>query len=167
MSLMDDRRTNENDVVAEAIAASKKASELRDAAIARLLAQREQIDRDLQTLGYVESSTPSSNGARPAPMATITKAAQVVQQARTTQFKNLTLAQIGRMLLAEHGKLHGKDIERLARAGGFKGAVKNFQNYMPVAFKRDGGFENVGGNTWKLKEATTEHTESISERSGR
>src|ERR1035441_8096786 len=152
MSLLDDRRTNDNDVVAEAIAASKKASELRDAAIAQLLAQREQIDRNLQILGHVALTTPNGNGARDAPTTIITKAAQAVQQARTTQFKNLTLAKIGRRLLAEHGKLHGKEIERLAKAGGFKGGKENFQNYMPVAFKRDGGFENVGGNTWRLKD---------------
>jgi hypothetical protein len=152
MSLLDDHRTNDHDVVAEAIAASKKANELRDAAIAQLLAQREQIDRDLQTLGYVPVPAPNSNGARHMPTSTVTRAAQVVQQARTTQFKNLTLAQIGRLLLREHGKLHGKEIEKLAKAGGFKGGKENFQNYMPVAFKRDGGFQNVGGNTWRLKE---------------
>jgi hypothetical protein len=44
-------------------------------------------------------------------------------------------------------------IEELARAGGFKGGTNNFQNYLPVALKRDGGFENIGGNTWRLKDS--------------
>jgi hypothetical protein len=153
MSPTEDRRSNGNDVVAEAIAVSKRANELRDKAIAQLLAQREQIDRDLQTLGHVASTIPNGNGdARQSPAAVVTKTAQVVQQARTTQFKKITLAQIGKLLLAEHGTLHGKDIEKLARAGGFKGGAKNFQNYMPVAFKRAGGFENIGGNKWRLND---------------
>ena len=147
MSPTEDRRSNGNDVVAEAIAVSKRANELRDKAIAQLLAQREQIDRDLQTLGHVASTT--SNGGTP----TIARTAQAVQQARATQFKKSTMAQTGKLLLAEHGTLHGKDIEKLAKAGGFKGGTKNFQNYMPVAFKRAGGFENIGGNKWRLNDA--------------
>lgn len=153
MSLLDDRRTNDNDVVAEAIAASKKANELRDAAIAQLLAQREQIDRDLQTLGHVVSPMPNGKGSGGhIPTAMVAASVQAAQHARTTQFKNLTLAQIGKLLLTQHGKLHGKEIEKLAKAGGFKGGKDNFQNYMPVAFKRAKIFENIGGNTWRLKE---------------
>jgi hypothetical protein len=66
----------------------------------------------------------------------------------------LTLAQIGEQVLKEHGVLRGLEIERLAKQGGFKGKVKDFQSYMRVAFKRHGGFENLGRNRWKLKEAT-------------
>ena len=40
------------DVVAEAIAVTKRAGELRDAAIAQLLSQREEIDRTWDLLGY-------------------------------------------------------------------------------------------------------------------
>ena len=68
------------------------------------------------------------------------------------RFRGLTLAQVGKILLSEHEKLHGREIELLAKAGGFKGAANHFQVYLPVAFKRDGGLENIGGNTWKLKE---------------
>jgi hypothetical protein len=155
MSPTEDRRSNGNDVVAEAIAVSKRANELRDVAIAQLLARREQIDRDLQTLGY--HATPNGAGPKctePAPAGTAAR-----REFHSSQFKKLTLAQIGRLLLKEHGRLHGKEIERLARAGGFKSGTKNFQNYMPVAFKRDGGFENIGGNTWRLKE--TEGAEQV------
>ena len=152
MSLLDDPKGTGNDVVAEAIAVTKRATELRDAAIAQLLAQLEQIDRDLQTLGYAPSTTPNGGGKHSAVAALSAKAARAVHQVHTTRFRNLTLAQIGRRLLEEHGALHGKEIERLAKAGGFKGGTKNFQNYMPVAFKRDGGFENTGGNNWRLKE---------------
>ena len=151
MSSTEDLRSSGNDVVAEAIAASKRATELRGAAITQLLAQREQINRDLKTLGHIESAIENGNGsATHSPE--ITRTGQVVQQARATQFKASTLAQIGKLLLAEHGTLHGKDLERLAKAGGFKGGTKNFQNYMPVAFKRAGGFENVGGNRWRLND---------------
>jgi hypothetical protein len=141
--------SNSNDVVAEAIAVAKRANELRDLAIAQLLAQREQIDRNLETLGY-RASLNGSNAKR-----TVVSRAEAAapREFRSSQFRKLTLAQIGRVLLEDGGTLHGKDIERLARAGGFKGGTENFQNYMPVAFKRDGGFENIGGNNWRLKDA--------------
>jgi hypothetical protein len=136
----------------DVVAVTKKASELRDAAIAQLLAQREQIDRDLKTLGYI-AVTP--NGHIRAKAANGGRAAQVHLAALPegrNKFRGLTLATIGKMLLANGGTLHGKEIERLARAGGYKGGIDNFQNYMPMAFKRDGGFENIGGNNWKLKD---------------
>jgi len=152
MSLLDGPKGTDNDVVAEAIAITKRATELRDAAIAQLLAQRQRIDRDLLTLGHVAPASPSGVGGKHSAVAAVAeRAASAVHQARTTKFRSLTLAQIGRLILEEYGSLHGKEIERLAKAGGFKGGTKNFQNYMPVAFKRDGGFENIGGNTWKLK----------------
>ena len=66
------------------------------------------------------------------------------------EFKDLTLAQIGKRLLEEHGTLHGSEIERRAKTGGFKSESENFQSYLAVAFKRVGGFENLGKNTWKL-----------------
>lgn len=157
MSLLEDPKGAGHDVVAEAIAVTKRATELRDAAITQLLAQREQIDRDLQTLGYIASTAANGGGGKHSAMGALSaKAALAVHQARTTKFRNLTLAQIGRRLLEEHGALHGKEIERLAKAGGFKGGTKNFQNYMPVAFKRDGGFENTGGNNWRLKETAAQ-----------
>src|ERR1035438_619473 len=154
MNLLDNYKGSDTDVVAEAIAVGKRATELREAAIAQLLAQREKIDRDLQTLGYV-AIAPNGKGAKNV-AAIADKVALAVHQARTTKFRNLTLAQIGRLLLTEHGALHGKEIERLAKTGGFQGGTKNFQNYMPVAFKRDGGFENTGGNNWRLKETAAQ-----------
>src|ERR1017187_10806977 len=36
------------------------------------------------------------------------------------EFKDLTLAQIGKRLLGEHDTLHGSEIEKRAKAGGFK-----------------------------------------------
>lgn len=69
------------------------------------------------------------------------------------QFKNMTLADVGRDLLKERGVLHGKEIETLAKSGGFKSNASNFQSYLAVAFKRDGGIVNIGKNRWKLKEA--------------
>ena len=147
MSLLEERKPNGDDVVAEAIAASKRADELRDAAITQLLAQREQIDRDLHTLGF--RPLPNGNGAK---SEMLPVAPTVTREFRGSAFRKLTLAEVAKVLLKENGKLHGKEIERLAKAGGFKKGTNNFQNYMPVAFKRDGSFENIGGNTWRLKE---------------
>jgi hypothetical protein len=133
-----------NDVVAAALAARQQADELKGAAIKQLLAQREQIDQDLKALGYMTSS--NGQTAERAPKA-------VPQTSNTTpgrRFRNLPLADIARVLLTEHGTLHGKEIQKLALAGGFKGSVKHFQTYMPTAFKRAGGFENMGKNRWRL-----------------
>jgi len=63
------------------------------------------------------------------------------------------LSEIGKDILRRHGSLHGSKIEELARAEGFKTDMdsKNFQAYLAVAFQRDGGFVNLGRNTWRLK----------------
>lgn len=138
-----------SDVVAEALAASKKAEELRSAAISKLLAQREEIDHNLTALGY--ALTAAKNGKHPAAPAKA-QSETATQTPKKNRFRNLTLAQVGAMLLVEHGALHGTKIEELAKEGGYKGGTENFQNYLPIALKRDGRFENIGGNTWRLKE---------------
>src|SRR5208283_637531 len=72
------------------------------------------------------------------------------------RFSKFTLVQVARVLLKERGVLHGKEIERLAKEGGYKSAAEHFQSMLSVALKRDGGFENVGGNQWRLKPPSTE-----------
>jgi hypothetical protein len=72
------------------------------------------------------------------------------------RFRKLTLVRIARILLKEQGQLHGREIERLAKEGGYKSAAEHFQSMLSVALKRDGGFENVGGNQWRLKPASME-----------
>lgn len=71
----------------------------------------------------------------------------------TNRFKHMTIADGGKILLKEHGVLHGKEIEKHLKAGGYRSHSHKFQNTMVVAFRRDGGFENIGGNRWKLKDA--------------
>lgn len=139
-----------NEVVMQALDFARKAEELKGEAIKQLLSQREQIERDLKILGYVpgQQSVTGKNGD--ALHGAVEKAVEALRPSK--RFRGLTLAQAARQLLLEHGKLHGKKIEELAKLGGFKGGTANFQNYMPVALKRDGGFENIGGNTWRLKQ---------------
>jgi len=67
------------------------------------------------------------------------------------RFREKTLVQAARVLLGDHGQLHGKAIEDLLKAGGYETTAEHFQSSMAVAFKRDGGFENVGGNLWRLR----------------
>ena len=67
------------------------------------------------------------------------------------RFRKMTIAEAGKALLAEHGQLHGKELERLLKAGGYQSKAEHFQSTILVAFRRDGGFENVGSNTWRLK----------------
>ena len=50
------------------------------------------------------------------------------------QFKNMKLASVGRILLRDRGVLHGAEIERLAKLGGFESNAKTFQPYLSVAF---------------------------------
>src|ERR1017187_5463737 len=107
MNQTDEKKPNSSDMVAEAIAVAKKADELRGAAIAQLLAQREQIERDLKTLGHMPSATPSKNGAKPRNVASPAE--------NSKRFRDLTLAEVGRALLTENESLHGKEIERLAK----------------------------------------------------
>jgi hypothetical protein len=72
---------------------------------------------------------------------------------RKDRFKHLTIAEAGMILLRERGVLHGKEIENLLIEGGYKSKSEKFQNTMVVAFRRHGGFENIGGNRWKLRDA--------------
>jgi hypothetical protein len=150
-----DQTEHRSDVVTEALALAKKADEMKGAAITQLLAQREQIERDLNTLGYVQDHRLNGNGAKNG--ANGSTLHHAVEDAVTAvgkgakRFRSLKLAEVVRILLQEHGSLHGKQIEEYARVGGFKRGTANFQNYLPVALKRDGGFENTGGNTWQLK----------------
>jgi hypothetical protein len=147
-----DDRTAQHDVVAEAVRLWKRAQEAKQEAIRELLARREQIDRDLQTLGYVPPAVPRTNGASRATRDSASENTKKPPPA-STRFKEMPLASIGRVLLQENQTLHGKQIEEMAKAGGFRGGTRNFQNYLPVAFKRAGGFENIGGNTWRLNDS--------------
>lgn len=148
-------------IVDEALAAARKADELRDGAIESLRQQQAEIERNLRALGYIEPMTPQkvhngvghgTNGtvrsaARTTPAASAPVAAPVADNKR---FRDIPVADICRTLLEEHEVLHGKLLEKLAKAGGYNGGTANFQNYLPVALRRAGGFENTGGNTWRL-----------------
>jgi hypothetical protein len=133
-----------SDVVQEALAITKQATELRAAAITELLMQREQIEEDLKALGYVPPRNGHGGPTRPE---------SGKNSKPNTRFRDLALAQVVYELLSHHDQLHGTEIERLAREGGFRGGTNNFQNYLPMALKRAGGFENLGRNTWMLNPA--------------
>ena len=141
------RQADGKDVVAEAIAAARKADEMRGAAIKELLARQEQILRDLKTLGYSSASAQNGHASQGTP-----ETIHHVNSERNAnrRFKDLSLAESVGILLRENDVLHGKDIEKLIKAGGFQSKSENFQNYLPVALHRAGGFENIGGNRWKI-----------------
>jgi hypothetical protein len=73
------------------------------------------------------------------------------------RFRDLTLVEGAVILLTENGKLHGREIERRLKSGGYQSDAKFFQNMLDSTFKRDGRFKNVGGNTWELKNPTLFH----------
>jgi hypothetical protein len=66
------------------------------------------------------------------------------------RFRKATMAEGAKVLLEENGQLHGKKIEQLLKDGGYKSEAEHFQSSLAVALRRDGSFENIGGNTWKL-----------------
>ncbi len=76
----------------------------------------------------------------------------VAAQASKDRFRRLTIAEAGIVLLKEHGQLHGKELERLLKDGGLRSKAENFQSTMVIAFRRNNDFQNIGGNTWRLKE---------------
>jgi|ERR1035441_4415111 hypothetical protein len=138
--------TSDSNIVRAAIEAGKHAQELRESAILQLIAQRDQIDRDLKALNY---NPAEHNGTRQKPPA---ERDSEPKQAGGKRFRDMTLAEAGRIVLQEHGApMHGSEIERIVKAGGYSGTSEKFQSYLAVAFKRDKGFENTGRNTWKLK----------------
>jgi len=144
--------SRDDDIIATAIKATKQAQQLRDAAIKRLLELREQIERDLETLG-LKPSEPSRNGVKnPESQGEPHRSRS---RRAPTEFKGMSLAEVGKILLKDRPGMHGSEIEELAKKGGYKSKSEHFQSYLAVAFKRDGNFENIGGNRWKLKDTAS------------
>ncbi len=142
-----------DDIVHKALTAAKQAEELKGAAISRLLELRSQIDVDLKTHGYIPLLAITKNGSAKNHGQTTD-----VEQKRSIDgkaFKDMTLAEASRKVLSEYGTIHGAELERILKQGGLRNNVARFQGYLAVALKRDGGFENIGGNTWKLRDAKT------------
>jgi len=135
----------ERDASLEKFIAEGKELELRRVALIQtfleqrnLLTQKlAQVDEALLKLGHQEPPTSNGNGDR----------------VNRRKVGGKPLAEIGKNILQKHGVLHGSVIEELARMDGFETSMdsKNFQAYLSVAFQRDGGFVNLGRNTWRLK----------------
>jgi hypothetical protein len=146
-------------VVAEALDLKKRAGEFRERAIKELLNQRRQIDANLKALDYDDTEDdrtpqailqPLEAAERNGPGHKLNGHAKSAATVTSKRFRNMSLADIARILLHEHQTLHGTEIEEMAKAGGFQSAMENLQNYLPVALRRVGGFRNIGKNTWRL-----------------
>ena len=109
-------------------------------------------DRIFDVLGDIEMQVEAFVVNELGQVKTTADTRPAVAPASKDRFRRSTVAEAGRLLLKEHGQLHGKEIERLMKEGGLRTQAENFQATMVVAFKRDGGFKNVGGNTWRLAE---------------
>lgn len=127
-------------------------------AAAKTIRDRVRIsDRIFETLAEVERQVESfvvteigqSNSHRP-----VASTRDAEEQRSAGRFGGQSLTRAAAILLREHGVLHGKEIERRLKEGGYASSAKKFQTTMRVAFKRHGGFENIGGNRWKLREMT-------------
>lgn len=139
-------------VVTQALAATKKADELRTAAITQLLAEIKRAQSDLKALGYEQPVHSNGGGLKRA------KLAIPEELPRTTRFADKHLADVGKAILLEYGEMHGKKIEQIAKKGGYKSKSKTFQTYLRIAFERAGGFQNIGGNVWRLNESVQPKT---------
>ena len=68
------------------------------------------------------------------------------------RFRKMTMAEGAEVLLKDQPQLHGSQIEKMLKDGGYRSYSENFQSALTVALKRAGKFENIGGNVWRLKE---------------
>src|ERR1700678_3327805 len=141
-------------IVADAIKATKQAEELKDSAIKKLLSMREQIDADLKTLGYGVPTGERNGIVHQSAAAGRTSEPEPKRMPGPKPFRGMDLASVARIILREHdgGPIHGKEIERLAKAGGYDKGGAHWQGYLSIALKRAGGFENLGMNRWKLND---------------
>ena len=141
-------------IVADAIKASAQAEELKKTAIKRLLSAREQIDINLNMLGYKPpTAIPNHNGTR-ASSPKHDSEPEMKRSAGPKPFRTMDLASVGKIILNEHsgGPMHGKEIEKLAKAGGYDKGGAHWQGYLSIALKRAGGVENIGQNRWRLND---------------
>ncbi len=142
-------------VVEDAITAAKRTAELREAAIKTLRAQREEIDRNMELLNSFAMPTDvvrQASSRQPANGHAAGISESPERNEVRTRFRNLNVSDAVRILLEEHSTLHGREIERLIKVGGYKVTGSGFQNYLPVALRRAGGFENTGRNNWRLND---------------
>lgn len=142
---------SDSNIVQQAIAAAKQAASLKEAAILKLLAMREQIENDLKTLGYEQGN---GNGNGNSITSRVGRTADAIRPLGPKRFLESDLAEVARILLGEHNGevLHGSEIEKLAKAGGYESTSQHFQSYLAIALQRAGGFENIGGNRWRLND---------------
>lgn|ERR1022692_1165505 len=145
----------DSSIVAEAIKATKQAEKLKEAAIEELLSLRGQIDADLKTLGYeAQIRLSDRTGAVHRTTADRTSEPEPKRAAGPKPFRDIDLASVVRIILSEHdgGPMHGKEIETIARAGGYEKGGEHWQGYLSIALKRAGGIENIGLNRWRLND---------------
>jgi hypothetical protein len=71
-----------------------------------------------------------------------------------SRFRDLKLADVVAAILKKQTELHGKEIEKHAKEGGYQTKAKHFQTMLDGTLRNDGRFVNVGGNRWRLREPT-------------
>ena len=80
-----------------------------------------------------------------------TKAFRIGGSSKLMRFRKMTMAEGAEVLLTDQPQLHGSQIEKMLKDGGYRSYSENFQSALTVALKRAGKFENIGGNMWRLK----------------
>jgi hypothetical protein len=71
----------------------------------------------------------------------------------STRFAQMSIADATRIILQETGQLHGSLIENRLKRGGYPTKSEKFQPILRNTLIRVGGFENIGGNTWRLTDS--------------
>jgi hypothetical protein len=113
----------------------------------------EQIEKAVEK--FVVDEIGSHNGTGSTSQAIPTAAASAVSaeppKPALHRFSGSTLADAVRVLLTEDSQMHGSQIEKTVKAQGYISSADKFQVVLRNTLMRDGGFENIGGNVWRLR----------------
>lgn len=105
-----------------------------------------EVEREIESFVRQEIAHVSGNGSGP-------KAIPATEIHSPTRFAKSSIADGTRILLQENGQLHGREIEKRLKGGGYPTKSTKFQPILRNTLIRVGGFENVGGNIWRLSDS--------------
>lgn len=105
-----------------------------------------EVEREIESFVMQEIAHVNGNGSGP-------KALPAAEVYSSTRFAKSSIAEGTRILLQENHQLHGHEIEKRLRLGGYPTKATKFQPILRNTLNRVGGFENIGGNIWRLKDS--------------
>lgn len=110
-----------------------------------------EIEQQVERFVIMEIGQAGREGMNPSPIKAQGGVA-APSGAKGVRFRNTTFIEASLVLLKEHGILHGKELENLLKANGYRSKAKHFQSIVRTSLSKDERFKAIGGNRWKLKE---------------